>query len=75
MERYLNLGGDSNVASYEIVPGSITVQFRDGVNYLYTDQSTSSENVAKMHNLATAGKGLNSFISRIVQKGFSRKWR
>ncbi len=75
MKKYANLGGDSNVHSYEIGQGKITVQFNDGVFYEYTDLSTSAVNIAEMCRLADAGQGLNSFIARTVKKGFSRKWR
>jgi hypothetical protein len=33
MERYRNLGRDSDVAGYELGDGSITVQFDDGSLY------------------------------------------
>lgn len=75
MERYRNLGGDSNVYAYEIGQGSITVQFRDGATYLYTNQSTSPSNIAEMHRLAVHGQGLNSFIGRVVRKGYAQKVR
>lgn len=75
MDRYKNLGGNSNVVAYEIGLDSITVQFGDGSVYLYTTQSAGSANIAEMHCLANAGQGLNSFISRVVKKGYSRKMR
>lgn len=75
MEHYKNLGGDSGVVSYEIGPGSITVQFKDGYVYLYTDQSAGAASIAEMQRLAKAGQGLNSFINRAVKKGYARKLR
>ncbi|AXL53917.1 hypothetical protein DSC91_007592 (plasmid) [Paraburkholderia caffeinilytica] len=75
MERYKNLSGDSNVVAYEIEQGSITVQFGDGSVYLYTTQSTSAANIAEMQRLANVGHGLNSFIGRVVKKGYARKIR
>lgn len=75
MERYKNFGGDSDVSAYEIGQGSITVQFRDGAVYLYTNQSAGIANIAEMHRLATAGQGLNSFIMRFVRKGYAQKLR
>ncbi|RAQ06497.1 hypothetical protein DPR02_22070 [Burkholderia cepacia] len=75
MERYKNLGGDSNVVAYEIEQGAITVQFGDGSVYLYTTQSAGAENIAEMQRLANVGQGLNSFISRVVKKGYARKIR
>jgi hypothetical protein len=42
MERYKNLGGDSNVISYELGNGSILVQFGDGFLYEYTNASAGA---------------------------------
>lgn len=75
MERYKNLGGDSGVSAFEIGEGSISVLFSDGSEYLYTNQSAGSSNIAEMHQLARAGQGLNSFINRVVKKRYARKLR
>lgn len=76
MERYKNLGGDSGVVAFEIGDGSITVQFRSGQyrNYLYNVASTGVQGIAEMQKLARAGRGLNSYITRVVGKRFARKW-
>ena len=73
MEIYKNLGGNSGVTGYEIEPESITVKFYDGGIYLYTYQSAGKDNIEYMKTLAIAGRGLNSFISRIVKKMYARK--
>ncbi len=75
MERYRNLGRDSNVAAFEIGNGSITVEFNDGSQYLYTNVSAGSGSISEMHRLARAGQGLNSYIGRVVKKGYARKIR
>lgn len=75
MERYRNLGGNSGVVGYEITDGAITVQFSDDSIYLYTAQSAGLAHLKEMHRLAVAGRGLNSFISRVVRKGYSRRLR
>lgn len=75
MERYKNLGGDSNIVAYELGQSSITVQFGDGSIYLYTDRSAGATNIGEMHRLALAGQGLNSFIGRVVRKGYAQKIR
>jgi hypothetical protein len=75
MERYANRGGDSNVVAYEIEPSSIKVQFGDGSIYLYTSQSAGAANLEHMKHLANAGQGLNSFIGRVVRKGYASKLR
>ncbi|MGE6331050.1 hypothetical protein ACQKCW_10720 [Psychrobacter pacificensis] len=73
MERYKNLGGDSNVVAFKIEDGKITVEFGDGSVYEYTNQSAGSASISEMHRLARAGQGLNSYIGRVVKKGYSRK--
>ena len=75
MERYANRGGHSNVVAFEIEQYSIKVQFGDGSIYLYTSQSAGAANLDQMKQLARAGQGLNSFISRAVRKGYSSKLR
>ncbi len=75
MERYKNLGGDSGVVGYEIFQDAIKVQFSDGSTYLYTTQSAGTGKLAQMQRLAVDGRGLNSFISRVVRKGYARKLR
>ncbi|MBA4341663.1 MAG: hypothetical protein C0423_05860 [Methylibium sp.] len=75
MERYANGGGSSNVIAYEIGPHSIKVQFGDGSIYLYTSQSAGAANLEQMKQLAKAGQGLNSFIGRVVRKGYDSKLR
>ena len=75
MGRYKNLIGTSGVAAYEIGQGSLTGQFKDGSVYLYTDQSAGAGNIQRMQQLAVAGSGLNSFIGRVVRKGYADKLR
>lgn len=75
MERYKNLGGDSNVSRYQIDTGSIIVEFGDGSQYLYDTNKPGQPHISEMHRLARAGQGLNSYIGRIVRKNFSRKLR
>jgi hypothetical protein len=75
MERYKNLGGDSGVSTYEIGDGCITVQFRDGSVYFYNRQSAGVSNIERMQELVLAGQGLNTFISRVVKRGYASKLR
>lgn len=75
MERYKNLGGDSGVVAYEICGDAIRVQFRDRWIYLYSYQSAGSDNIEHMKSLALSGRGLNSFISTVVKKGYASKSR
>ena len=73
MKRYKNLSGNSNVISYELEHGEITVQFGDGCIYLYTTHSTGAVNINEMQRLASNSQGLNSFINRIVKKNYAEK--
>lgn len=73
MERYRNLGGDSNIVEFAIESDSITVRFRDGSLYLYDYRSPGGGDVEHMKKLAESGQGLNSFISRVVKKRYSSK--
>jgi hypothetical protein len=75
MDRYKNLGGNSNVVAYEIGKDSIKVQFSDFSVYLYDNQSTGINHVEQMKVLAVKGQGLNSYISRFVKKLYAAKLR
>ena len=73
MQHYRDLSGESGVVAYDIGDGAITVKFRDGERYLYTAESAGAENIATMQELARAGSGLSTFISRHVRDGYARK--
>lgn len=73
MRLYENLSGDSGVEAYEIGARSITIRFRGGATYLYTDAATGRENVEAMKTLALAGRGLSAFVSARVGKRYAKK--
>jgi hypothetical protein len=73
MQRYKNISGDSGVVAYDIGDGSITVKFSGGDRYLYTDDSAGAANIAEMQRLAKLGRGLCSFISRVIRNRYARK--
>lgn len=73
MQRYANRSGESGVVAYEIGAGSITVEFVGGDRYLYTDESAGVAKIAKMRELALAGRGLSTFISRQVRTAYACK--
>lgn len=75
METYKNLNGDSGITGYEIGYDQITVEFKDGSAYLYTNSSAGSNNIEQMKTLARNGKGLNSFINKYVRKLYAKKLR
>ncbi|MFW5389327.1 hypothetical protein [Yersinia sp. 2542 StPb PI] len=74
MPAYANKGGDSGVVLYETTADAITVQFKDGWKYVYDATKPGASTVSKMKELAQAGHGLNSYISMVVKKNFSRKY-
>jgi hypothetical protein len=73
MQRYGNPGRESGVVAYDIDAGQIIVQFRNGDRYLYTEDSAGAANIARMQELARAGRGLSSFISQHVHDRYARK--
>ena len=75
MIRYANLNGNSAVASYVMDDTSIVVEFDNRTAYLYTYASTGSANTEEMKSLAIAGRGLCSFIGKVVKKNFAKKLR
>jgi len=76
MTAYKNLGGNSNVLSYEIAEDSIHVVFKSGThrNYLYNHVKPGKAMVDRMKALAMQGYGLNSYISTTVKSNFAKKW-
>ncbi|RXK88388.1 hypothetical protein EST62_03275 [Chlorobaculum sp. 24CR] len=76
MTAYKNLGGNSNVLSYELGEDSIHVVFKSGThrNYLYNHVSPGKAIVERMKALAIQGHGLNSYISTTVKSNFAKKW-
>jgi hypothetical protein len=73
MQRYGNQSRESGVVAYDIDAGQIIVQFRNGDRYLYTEDSAGAANIARMQELAKAGRGLSSFISQHVHDRYARK--
>ncbi len=73
MITYLDKTGQSGVEAFEIRDESIVVKFKRDGKYLYNYQVPGKQHVEKMKRLATAGRGLSTYISRNVQKKFARK--
>jgi hypothetical protein len=73
MQRYGNQSRESGVVAYDIDAGRIVVQFRNGDRYLYTEDSAGAANIARMHALARAGRGLSTFISQHAHDRYERK--
>lgn len=77
MQRYKNLGGQSNVLAFELLENGIIVQFNDHTQYTYQSVKVGGGNLSEMKRLAALGQGLNSFINRTptVRHGYSQKCR
>jgi hypothetical protein len=73
MQRYKNRSGESGVVAYDIGEGSITIRFSGGERYLYTEDSAGAANIAEMQRLAQSGRGLCSFISRVIRDRYASK--
>lgn len=74
MHHYRNHSGESGVVAYDIDAGAITIEFRNGERYLYTEASAGAANIARMQELARAGRGLSTFISQHVHERYARKF-
>ncbi|MNL13872.1 hypothetical protein D3C87_1347930 [compost metagenome] len=65
MEIYRNLGGTSNVSSFDIGVDYIAVRFnRTARVYRYSYGRAGQQHVENMKQLARQGSGLNSYINR-----------
>ncbi len=72
MQRYLNLGGNSNVIAYLIGNDFIDVQFAVGHPYKYSYRSAGVDKVEQMKRLAQQGYGLNAYIKRYANYDYEK---
>jgi len=73
MKRYLNLSGNSGVSAYEIQDDAIIVKFVDGDTYVYDSRCPGTAHVKNMKDLAKAGRGLATYITRFVRENYAKK--
>jgi hypothetical protein len=73
MKRYSDLSGTSGVRAYAISEHAVTVQFADGVTYVYSYASAGRERVEAMKRCALAGCGLATYISKHVGQAYASK--
>jgi hypothetical protein len=57
MQPYQEADGTSGIEGYETGEDYIRVRFRDGTEYVYTHESTGSDAVDRMKELAAADAG------------------
>lgn len=74
MQRYKNLGGNSNIAGYSIGDNYIDVQFIEGKIYRYSYQSAGVVKVEEMKRLALQGFGLNSYIMHKAKTDYEHQY-
>ena len=73
MTEYKNLSGESGIVAYETGSDFIRIQFEDKEIYLYTENSSGAEHIAKMKELAEKGRGLNTYINQHVRSKYEKK--
>jgi len=71
--RYGNRSGGSGVAGYALVDDGIAVKFTNGAVYLYDRACPGRTHVTRMKQLARAGDGLATYISRRVGHRYARR--
>lgn len=72
MLAYSNLSGNSGVMAYECGKEHVLIQFRNGTTYRYSYASAGRLHVEEMKRLATAGRGLSSYISQHTRDLYDR---
>lgn len=73
MQRYGNLGGNSGIKAYELLPDGIKVQFADDSIYLYNFNSNGRRAIETMKALAQKGIGLTTYINQHIRGKFAKK--
>ncbi len=72
MTPYANLDGDSGVVAYEISPDGIILEFRKGGRYRYAAADIGTEALATMIELAEAGRGLSTYVTKNRQAVYAK---
>jgi frataxin-like iron-binding protein CyaY len=75
MKRYRTADKDTGVIAYEIAKDNITIKFKDGSVYVYTNKSAGQAAIAEMKILAEKGVGLTTYINQHVRNLYQFKLR
>jgi len=75
MKKYRSADLDTGVIAYETEADSISVKFRGGSVYVYTNKSAGPAAIAEMKILAEKGVGLTTYINRHVREHYEKKLR
>ena len=74
LQPYATRGQAAGVRAYALLPGGLLVQFQSGEGYLYDETSPGPKHVQRMSELAIAGRGLSTYISRYVHQRYAGKF-
>lgn len=73
MPIYKDINDDSGIRAYDQGDSWITIHFKKGGSYQYTDEKPGAEQVREMKRLAESGDGLGAYINKFVRKNYSSK--
>jgi hypothetical protein len=75
MQQYKTANHNTGVVAYETGKDSISIKFRDGSVYVYTNKSAGVAAIAEMKTLAKKGAGLTTYINQHVRDHYQLKLR
>lgn len=73
VQQYRTANQDTGVIAYETGKGYISVKFRDGSIYTYTNKSAGVAAICEMKTLAKKGAGLTTYINQHVRDHYQSK--
>jgi hypothetical protein len=73
MQMYRTSNHDTGVIAYQTAEDSISIKFRDGSVYLYTNKSAGPAAITEMKILAKKGAGLTTYINQHVRDHYQAK--
>ena len=74
-QPYRKVRGASGVVAYAFVDDAMHIQFRTGDVYVYTPANTGRLHLKVMKQLARAGAGLSTYVSRQVKDRYTLKYK
>jgi hypothetical protein len=73
MQPYLHAGAESGITDYEIGTDYVLVRFRGGRTYRCSHAHAGVHHVDRMKELASAGRGLTTYINQHVRDLYDRE--
>lgn len=74
-QPYRKVHAASGVVAYAFDNDAMHIQFRNGDVYVYTPAATGRLHLKVMRQLARAGAGLSTYISRQIRNRYSLKYK